>query len=88
VRWKGFYRNFKSPALDIKQQYDANFATGSLAEDARSHKKVTQEQMWCPVLVLAMVINKGDIMPLHIFTMGLKDHLKTRKEAVKSSVVG
>ncbi len=39
-----------------------------------------------------MISNKGDIMPLHIFTMGLKDnaeeHLKTRKEAVKSSVVG
>ena len=45
VRWKGFYRNFKSPELDIKQHYDANFATGSLAEDASSHKKVVQEQM-------------------------------------------
>jgi hypothetical protein len=73
VRWKGYYRNFKSPELDIKQHYDANFATGSLAEDASSHKKVAQEQLWCPVLVLAMVSNKGDIMPLHIFTMGLKD---------------
>jgi hypothetical protein len=45
VRWKGCYRNFKSSELDIKQQYDANFATGSLAEDASSHKKVVQEQM-------------------------------------------
>jgi hypothetical protein len=32
--------NFKSSELDLKQRYDANFATGSLAADASSQKNV------------------------------------------------
>ncbi len=44
------------------------------------------------MLVVAMVSDKGDVMPLHIFTLGLKinteEHLKARKEAVKSPMVG
>ncbi len=43
------------------------------------------------MLVLAMVSNEGNIMPLHIFTLGLKnnakEHLKARKEALKSPMI-